>query len=161
MTDQLKYRHKFAIYPLNVCLSIILLTSCSARLWGFWIYQETEWTIGSYVVILIPALVAAALAHLLRVEPRDEFGSAEEQYLRIARPFWLIATVIPIMQIIHINYFAQELVFDSLVNTARYGFAVLLLSLSVFVNVKYHWFALAVVFGWVIFAAVRTVPTLS
>ena len=135
---QIRLRRQVRVYWLHVIWSALLLILMVQVWWSLWVLRDnTGWTFFKYLLLILPFLTLSLIAYLLTPPLSDGATDIRQHYWDNARWFFSLAAF----------YLCAALAFSSVIvgqellairNTIRIGGLLLMISLAVWQNEKYH-----------------------
>ena len=95
--EQVRARHRFSAYPLQIALSFLLIYFGISFLWSLWTFRGLHWTFLLYVTIAIIPIIISLASRIVRVDTSIEAPSARDQYFLVARPVFILLSCIPVL----------------------------------------------------------------
>lgn len=143
--EQIRLRKQVRIYWLHIAWSALLLVLMVQVWWSLWhVVDRPAWTFPEYLVLIAPFLILAVIAYVLTPSLQGDNRDIREHYW--SNSGWVFSLA-ALYVLIAITY-TVVIVGDDLLqwrNTIRAGGFLLLLSLALWRNEKFH--ALAVIIG--------------
>ena len=158
--DQLRARHRFELFPLQLAFTSALLVFNMSFLWAVWTFRELDWTFFLYCLFALIPIILALSSRLLTMEVSENAPPFKEQYFRNSRPAFLILAMLPVL-LIFISWFS-ELAYvipdrpDIVITTIfRIGLIIGILVLAWSRNERVHWIGVTILFVTILSLSAR------
>lgn len=136
--EQIRLRKQIRIYWLHVAWSALLLSLMIQVWWSLWILRDrTDWTFDQYLLLILPFLTLALIAYLMTPSLRAGDNDIKQHYWDNSRWMFSLGAVYMFAAMT----FSFAIVGDEFLelrNTIRVGALVLMVSLAVWQNEKFH-----------------------
>ena len=161
--EQVRARHHFSAYPLQIALSFLLMYFGITVLWSFWTFRDINWTFSLYITFAIIPLIISLASRIIRVDTSVGSLPPREQYFLVAPPVFILMSCVPLMIVLlSLLPILREQVADRaegrelvLLTIYRCSLSVGLLYVAWSKKVSVHWIGIGVMFLTVVLLSIR------